>query len=98
MRTLAVRLAEAEQRLAREHQPVTARIAGHLLGLPALRDEADLVVVLAAPKKDVASLLGTTPEAFSRGLRRLADDGLIAIEGPRVTLLDPEALEALAAE
>ena len=57
-----------------------------------------LVVVLAAPKKDVASLLGTTPEAFSRGLRRLADDGLIAIEGPRVTLLDPEALEALAAE
>ena len=74
MRTLAVRLAEAEQRLAREHQPVTARIAGHLLGLPALRDEADLVVVLAAPKKDVASLLGTTPEAFSRGLRRLADE------------------------
>ena len=58
----------------------------------------DLVVVLAAPKKDVASLLGTTPEAFSRGLRRLADDGLIAIEGPRVTLLDPDALEALAAE
>ena len=98
MRTLAVRLAEAEQRLAREHQPVTARIAGHLLGLPALRDEADLVVVLAAPKKDVASLLGTTPEAFSRGLRRLADDGLIAIAGPRVTLLDPDALEALAAE
>ena len=43
-------------------------------------------------------LQGTTPEAFSRGLRRLADDGLIAIEGPRVTLLDPEALEALAAE
>ena len=55
-------------------------------------------MVLAAPKKDVASLLGTTPEAFSRGLRRLADDGLIAMAGPRVALLDPDALEALAAE
>ncbi|MDY6054383.1 Crp/Fnr family transcriptional regulator [Micrococcus sp.] len=97
MRTLAVRLAEAERRLAQERLPVTARIAEYLVGLPAVRDGDGVVVSLTVPKKDVASLLGTTPEAFSRGLRRLADEGLVRVAGPRVTLVDPEALEALSA-
>lgn len=96
MRTLAVRLAEADRRLAQERLSVPARLAGHLLELPAVHGEAGPAVALTAPKKDVASLLGTTPEAFSRALRRLADDGVIAVDGPRVELRDPEALERLA--
>ncbi len=96
MRTLALRLADAERRLAQERQPVAARIAGHLLELPAVHTAGPPTVLLAAPKKDVASLLGTTPEAFSRGLRRLVDDGVVAVDGPRVRLLDPGVLEDLA--
>ena len=88
--------ADAERRLAQERQPVAARIAGHLLELPAVHTAGPPTVLLAAPKKDVASLLGTTPEAFSRGLRRLVDDGVVAVDGPRVRLLDPGVLEDLA--
>lgn len=55
-------------------------------------------VALPIPKKDVASLLDTTPESLSRALGRLASRGTIVIDGSRVALADPDALLALAGE
>src|SRR5699024_1299382 len=52
-----------------------------------------LQVLLPLSKKDIASLLGTTPEPFSRALARLTADGLIAVDGEVVSLLDPQGLE-----
>lgn len=52
-----------------------------------------LQVLLPLSKKDIASLLGTTPESFSRALARLTADGLIAVDGEVVSLVDPQGLE-----
>ena len=45
-------------------------------------------IELSVPKKDIALLLGTTPENFSRTLKKLANDGIIKVEGMVITLLD----------
>lgn len=54
-------------------------------------------VRLPLTKKDIASLLGTTPESFSRALGRLRAKGLVDIDDDVVTLLDPDELESLVA-
>ncbi|MCX8083799.1 MAG: Crp/Fnr family transcriptional regulator [Calditerrivibrio sp.] len=44
-------------------------------------------IVLPIKKGDLAILLGATPEAFSRMLKKLKDEKLITIEGRKITLL-----------
>lgn len=57
-------------------------------------DTQDLV--FPAPKHVCASLLGMTPESFSRTVRDLAEDGLIAVKRRRVDVLDWPRLAARA--
>lgn len=99
LRTLGERLAHTEHRLTLNSQSVEVRIADYLLQQPLLRQPngttSGLQVRLPLDKKDVASLLGTTPESLSRALGRLRTKGLIAIDDDVVTLVDPEALELL---
>lgn len=48
---------------------------------------------LPVSKKDLASLIGTTPETLSRRLRKLSDDGAVALgQGRRITVLDKRLL------
>ncbi|MFN8183556.1 MAG: Crp/Fnr family transcriptional regulator [Candidatus Nanopelagicales bacterium] len=95
--TMSRRLEQAEDRLAAlATTDVTARLAGYLLGLPAVHRDGTATVTLPMAKKDVASLLGTTPESLSRGLTRLARGGLVDVDGGRVTLLDPGGLDRVA--
>jgi len=51
---------------------------------------------LAEPKRLIAALCGTAPEVLSRTFRRFAADGVMRVEGPNATLLDPAALARLA--
>ena len=46
-------------------------------------------IELSVPKKDIALLLGTTPENFSRTLKKLADDNIIIVDGMIITLINP---------
>ncbi|GGK75164.1 Crp/Fnr family transcriptional regulator [Ornithinimicrobium pekingense] len=93
------RLDETETRLASVISgDVSSRLAGYLLSLPATYGPHGPTVTLPLPKKDVASLLDTTPESLSRQLRRLGDSGVIAQHaGRRVTLTDVDALTQLSA-
>jgi CRP/FNR family transcriptional regulator len=43
-------------------------------------------------KNVLASRLGTVPETFSRTLKKLQDDGLIAVRGKRIRILSAERL------
>lgn len=52
-------------------------------------------IVLDVPKHVVASRLSIKPETFSRILKRLASQELIAVNDQHITLLDVAALEAL---
>ena len=96
---LGRRLGEVEDRLnALTTRDVAARLAGYLLGLPADWRAGTLTVALPLPKRDIASLLDTTPESLSRGLARLSDRGLIDVAKGTVTLLDVDGLRATAGE
>jgi CRP-like cAMP-binding protein len=54
------------------------------------------VVVLPSTKASIASQLLVTPVHFSRLLRELSDDGLLVIDGRRVTIPDLARLERAA--
>lgn len=98
LHTVTTRLEGAERRLADlTSSDVEARLAAYLLDQPAQHAEEGLRVRLPLPKKDIASLLGTTPETLSRRLAHFADEGLIALEGRDVLVLDPVGLEQRAA-
>lgn len=99
LRTVTKRLETTERMLADvTSSDVEARLAGYLLDLPTRRGRGDdgLEVRLPLAKKDVASLLGTTPETLSRKLAAFAEQGLITISGRTITVLDAEELAARA--
>lgn len=104
LRNLGQRLAEAERRLALSTLDVDVRVADFLLEQPLLRrspqagtredlQDDDSRVRLPLSKKDIASMLGTTPESLSRALARLSDDGLITVNADVITLRDISGLE-----
>jgi len=75
-------------------QEVPVRLARHLLFLAEEQGGAE-TVVLDIPKGQLASLLGTIPETLSRVFARMSEQGLIAVEGRQIRLLDPEGLRGL---
>lgn len=77
---------------------VTSRLADYLLSLPAHHGTSGMTVELPLAKKDIASLLDTTPESLSRQLRKLSDTGVIVTDASRlVGIVDVDALMGLAA-
>ncbi|WP_131104133.1 Crp/Fnr family transcriptional regulator [Ornithinimicrobium sufpigmenti] len=99
LQAVSRRLEETEQRLAAAVSgDVAARVAGYLLGLPGEHVDGRLQVTLPLAKKDIASLLDTTPESLSRQLRRLTETGVIDQPGGRtVVLADIDTLLDLSA-
>lgn len=51
---------------------------------------------LPMSREDIAHYLGLALETVSRGFTRLQDDGVIAVHGRRIEIVDAEALEKLA--
>jgi len=74
---------------------VPGRLAAHLLYLSDQQGDSD-TVRLEVGKAQLASLLGTIPETLSRILAKLGKQGLISIDGPRITIRDRQGLEDLA--
>lgn len=71
---------------------VPARLASYLVYLSEEQGN-DEVVELDISKGQLASLLGTIPETLSRIFSKMNDQGLIEVNGKRITLLDPEGLK-----
>lgn len=88
------RLADTENRLnAVVSGDVVSRLADYLLSLPGSSTPEGLEVELPIAKKDIASLLDTTPESLSRQLRRLQQSGVIEpLDGRWVRILNFESL------
>ncbi len=100
LESVSRRLGETEERLASVISgDISSRLASYLLALPSRHGSGiHPEVELPLAKKDIASLLDTTPESLSRQLRRLSDSGVI-IQAPRgkITIADINALSALSA-
>lgn len=79
--------------------PVPGRVAALLLNSVdqgAVPPPGDQIVDLTFSHQELAILLGTTRETITRVFTRLTRTGVIAIEGRRVRLLQPEWLRRLA--
>jgi CRP-like cAMP-binding protein len=76
-------------------QTSTQRILDYLIQLAGGRPgpTGETTVTLNAYKKIIAGSIGMTPEAFSRGLRQLADSGVIVVEGRTVHIQNAALLE-----
>jgi len=74
---------------------IPARLASYLIYL-ADQQQSDELVTLTISKGQLASILGTIPETLSRIFAKLSSQGLINVQGPKITLLDREGLEDLA--
>jgi CRP-like cAMP-binding protein len=73
---------------------VPARLANALLEMPA-KPGTD-IVVLKQTNRELAGQIGTIPETLSRAFKKLSDAGLLEVNGPEITILDPEGLGDLA--
>ncbi len=99
LRTVTERLEAAEQLIADiTSSAVTTRLAKYLAELPTTRVLGTPTVRLPYSKKDVASLLGTTPETLSRQLSAFSEAGIVSVQGRDITVLDAAALDAAAFE
>ncbi len=72
---------------------VPARLAGYLLYLSEEQGNKEQVE-LQISKGQLASLLGTIPETLSRIFARMSDEGLISVEGKKISLLDLDGLNS----
>ncbi|NTW29360.1 MAG: Crp/Fnr family transcriptional regulator [Coriobacteriia bacterium] len=78
---------------------VPSRVAGYLFqralqtGKPV---RGGLDVDLGIKKGELATALGTTAESLSRAFAKLRDDGVLEVQGQRVTVFDVHALAELA--
>ncbi len=75
---------------------VPARLSAYLIFL-ADRSTSAQTLELDITKAQLASLLGTIPETLSRILAKMAQQGVISVEGRIIRILDRKALESLAA-
>jgi CRP/FNR family transcriptional regulator, cyclic AMP receptor protein len=76
---------------------VRHRLASFLLRLAqkdGKRSSAGVEITLPASNQELASHIGTVRELVSRNLSRLQADGVLQIDGRRVTISDLKALEA----
>lgn len=72
------------------------RLAAYLITASELKDGADSFSLDIA-KGLLAGMLGTARETLSRALGRMVEEGMVAVEGRQITILDRTSLEALAA-
>lgn len=54
------------------------------------------VIDLRFSQRELAKIIGATPETLSRVLRKLGDEGILNIEGRVIRILDRQALKVLA--
>ena len=76
------------------------RVAAFLVGMSrrlSARGFSAVRFQLTMARTDIANYLRLAPETVSRVLRRMQDDGLLAVERRDVSLLDRDRIEALAA-
>jgi CRP-like cAMP-binding protein len=76
---------------------IPQRLASFLLH--ALTREGDRKVnrlELTITQRELAKILGATPEALSRAVRKMSNAGILAMDGRSIRILDREALEELA--
>ena len=99
-REIAQRLRGVRKRLEEMMaKSVPSRVAAHVVRIAEQRGvglHVGAVVDLGATREVVAKSIGTAREVLTRTLRRMEEDGVVALRGHRVEVRDPDRLRALA--
>jgi|GEM_PF-436158 len=74
------------------------RLAGFLLHAREIDQDGRRLVALGVSQRELAKIVGATPEAVSRTLGRLGRQGLVRVTGREIELCDREGLLAVAAQ
>ena len=76
---------------------IPGRLASFLRhSLPKDVADKNTAVELTISQRELAKILGATPEALSRALRKMVNDGILSTAGRVITILDCKALGHLA--
>jgi CRP/FNR family transcriptional regulator len=79
-------------------QEIPQRLAAFLLhGLSRRGMVPENRVQLTTTHRELAKILGVTPEALSRALKKMAGEGILTVDGRMITVLDRETLADIAA-
>ena len=100
---LIISLSLLLRRFARQIEELTfaevpARIAGYLIELAERKStsfQGKTYLDLEMKKGEIASRLGTVSETLSRSFRKMKEEGILEVEGSRVTILDMVRLRAM---
>ena len=75
-------------------QEIPQRLASYLIYARA-GEGKDAWVELTITQRELSKMLGSTPEALSRALRKMQNEGILDVQGRMITILDYKALEEL---
>jgi len=76
---------------------VPQRLSSFFLHALAGKDDAATnELELSISHRELAKIIGSTPEALSRALKKMSTDGILSAKGRLITILQREALEDLA--
>jgi len=79
-------------------QEIPQRLAAFLIhDMHGKGRNAESRVELSTTYRELAKILGVTPEALSRALKKMAGDRILAVDGRVITIINREALEEIAA-
>ncbi|GAB7023500.1 Crp/Fnr family transcriptional regulator [Salidesulfovibrio brasiliensis] len=89
MRVMSRRLKEAMEMIdSLALKQIPSRLAAYFLS-----QQQEGNVELGMSYRELSKIIGVTPEALSRTLKKMAGDGLISVDGSRVTIEDMQGLE-----
>ncbi|MDD3310572.1 Crp/Fnr family transcriptional regulator [Pseudodesulfovibrio sp.] len=90
MRVMARRLKEAMDMIdSLSLKQIPSRLAAYFLGR-----HTGGTVTLDISHRELAKIIGVTPEALSRALRKMNEDGVLEVDGNMVRILDEKGLAA----
>ena len=97
MRAMAAKMVRILERLeAQKVMRADQRVANHLMTQTNVIPDVGSALELRSSKKIWAQDLGIQPESLSRALKRMTDNGVIRVEGRRIVIIDPDALNIIA--
>ena len=76
-------------------QEIPQRLASYLIFMPGAGKKGKDAGKLPITQRELSKILGSTPEALSRALRKMQNDGVLEVQGRMITILDYKALEEL---
>ncbi|HVN71583.1 MAG TPA: Crp/Fnr family transcriptional regulator [Desulfomonilia bacterium] len=74
---------------------IPQRVAGFIVALERKEEKNSQKIELPITHRELSKILGSTPEALSRALRKMQDEGVLEVQGRVITILNHQALEDL---